>query len=106
MGPPLQESLSLIEAGRAREALEIADNLQRISREANRFNVGQAQVSMWIRGMAHEALGEPDKAADSYEALLEMIGDGHTDIVGWEDLPERLASQRSAAAAGTTVGTD
>lgn len=106
MGPPLQESLALIGAGRAREALEIADNLQRISRDANRFNVGQLQVSLWIRGMAHEALGEPGKAADAFGELLEMIGDGHAAIVGWEDLPERLESLQSAAASGAGVRTE
>ncbi len=108
LGPPVQESLALIEAGRPREALEIADNLERQSGIANRFNVGQLQISMWLRGLAHEALGEPDKAAESYQRMLDMIGDGYQEIVSWRDLRDRLEAAQAEAGepAGTSVGTD
>ncbi len=97
VGPSMQESLALIEVGRAREALEIAENMERISQAGNRLNPGQLQGSLYLKGRAHEALGEASEAAASYARLLDMVGDGIAEIVSMRDAPDRLVSTRAAA---------
>jgi tetratricopeptide (TPR) repeat protein len=97
VGPSMQESLALIEVGRAREALEIAENMERISQAGNRLNPGQLQGSLYLKGRAHEALGEPSEAAASYAQLLDRAGDGIAGIVSMRDTPDRLAATRAAA---------
>jgi tetratricopeptide (TPR) repeat protein len=97
VGPSLQESLALIEVGRAREALDIAQNMERISQAGNRLNPGQMQGSLYLKGRAHEALDEPSEAAASYERLLGIAGNGMAEIVNMRDVPARLAAMREAA---------
>ena len=97
VGPSMQESLALIDVGRAAEAIGIAENMERISRGGNRLNPGQLQGSLYLQGRAHEALGEAAEAAISYEKLLDMAGEGLGDIVNMRDVPERLAATRVAA---------
>jgi tetratricopeptide (TPR) repeat protein len=97
VGPSVQESLALIEVGRAREALDIAKNMERLSQAGNRMNPGQMQASLYLKGRAHEALGEASEAAASYARLLDMVGDGIVEIVSMRDAPDRLASARAAA---------
>jgi tetratricopeptide (TPR) repeat protein len=97
VGPSMQESLALIDVGRAAEALGIAENMERISQGGNRLNPGQLQGSLYLQGRAHEALGHSSEAAASYEKLLDMAGEGIRQIVGMRDVPERLAATRAAA---------
>lgn len=97
VGPSMQETLALIEVGRAREALDIAENMKRISQNGNRLNPGLLQGSLYVKGRAHEALGEASKAAASYGELLDMVGDGIAMIVSMRDAPDRLAATRAAA---------
>ena len=80
-----------------REALSIAENMEYLSQGGNRLNPGQLQGSLYLQGRAHEALGETSEAAASYERLLDMAGEGIRQIVGMQDVPERLAATRSAA---------
>ena len=87
----------MIEVGRAREALGIAENMERISQAGNRLNPGQLQGALYIKGRAHEALGEALEAAESYETLLDRTGDGIAQIVMMRDVPDRLAAMRGAA---------
>jgi tetratricopeptide (TPR) repeat protein/TolB-like protein len=95
-----QEALALIEVGRAREALSMAENMERLSKAANRWDPGQWQVSLYLRGRALEALDEPLEAAESYEKLLGMVGDGARDITFFRDTGERLAALRESLEAG------
>ncbi len=97
VGPSLQESLALIEVGRAREALDIARNMERISQAENRLNPGQMQGALYLKGRAHEALDEASEAAASYERLFGIAGDGMAEIVNMQDVPARLAAMREAA---------
>jgi len=97
VGPSMQESLALIESGRAREALDIAENMERISEDGNRLNPGLMQGSLYVKGRAHEALGEPSEAAASYAQLLDTAGEGIEQIVSMRDAPDRLAAPRAAA---------
>jgi hypothetical protein len=93
----VQESLALIEVGRAREALDIAKNMERLSQAGNRMNPGQMQASLYLKGRAHEALGEASEAAASYGRLLDMVGESIEEIVTMRDAPGRLAATRAAA---------
>ena len=97
VGPSMQESLALIDVGRAAEAIGIAENMEHISQAGNRLNPGQLQGSLYLQGRAHEALGEAAEAAVSYEKLLDMAGEGIGEIVNMRDAPERLAATRAAA---------
>ncbi len=97
VGPSLHESLALIEVGRAREALDIAENMERISQAGNRLNPGQLQTALYLKGRAHEALDEAAEAAASYGKLLDMAGNGMAEIVRMRDVPARLSATRSAA---------
>jgi len=97
VGPSMQETLALIDVGRTREAVDIAENMERISQAGNRLNPGLLQGSLYLQGRAHEALGEASEAAASYERLLDIAGDGIREIVGMRDVPERLAATRAAS---------
>jgi tetratricopeptide (TPR) repeat protein len=97
VGPSMQETLALIDVGRTREAVDIAENMERISQAGNRLNPGLLQGSLYLQGRAHEALGEASEAAASYERLLDIAGDGIRDIVSMRDVPERLAATRAAS---------
>ena len=101
VGAPGQEALALIEAGRGREALPMADMLERTARDGNRMDPGRWHSALYVRGRAHEALGETDKAVEAYEELLAMIGDSAREISFWADAPDRLAALQ-AGAAGTS----
>lgn len=96
IGSPGQEMLALIETGRAREVLPMAEAMERNSRNGNRLNPGRWHAALYLRGRAHEALGETDKAIDAYEELLAMIGEAARDFSFWEDAPDRLAALRSS----------
>ena len=97
VGPSMQEVQALLEVGRAREALEVAENMERISQGGNRLNPGMLQGALYLQGRAHQALDQPSEAAASYGRLYDMVGDGIDAIVGMRDLPERLALMREAA---------
>jgi len=94
IGAPGQEALALIEAGRAREALPMAEVMERNGVNENRFDPGQWHASLYIRGRAHEALGATDEAIESYEELLGLIGDSARQISFWGDAPDRLVALR------------
>lgn len=98
IGAAGQEALALIEVGRAREVLPMADNMERFGRTGNRFDPGQWHTALYIRGRAHEALGQTDEAVDAYQELLAMIGDSAGEISFWADAPDRLAALRAAEA--------
>ncbi len=83
--------------GRAREALDIAENMERISQAGNRLSPGQLQGALYLKGRAHEALDEAAEAAASYERLLGIAGNGMGEIVIMRDVPARLAATREAA---------
>jgi tetratricopeptide (TPR) repeat protein len=97
VGPSMQETLALIDVGRTREAVDIAENMERISQAGNRLNPGLLQGSLYLQGRAHEALGEASEAAADYERLLDIAGDGIREIVSMRDVPERLAATRAAS---------
>jgi tetratricopeptide (TPR) repeat protein len=108
VGPSMQESMALIHAGRAREALAIAENMERISQAGNRLNPGMMQGSLYLQGRAHEALDDPSEAGASYEKLLGIVGDGVEEIVILRDVRARLAATRAAASSqsGTSDRSD
>jgi tetratricopeptide (TPR) repeat protein len=89
------EALALIEVGRAREALDLAKAMGRASRGGNRLDPGQWQAALYLQGRAYEALDEPSHAADSYQMLLELAGDGVRDMSYLGDTPDRLTALRS-----------
>jgi tetratricopeptide (TPR) repeat protein len=97
VGAPGQEALALIGVGRAREALPMADMLERTGLSGNRLDPGRWHTALYIRGRAHEALGETAKAIEAYEELLAMIGDSAREISFWADAPDRLAALRQAS---------
>jgi tetratricopeptide (TPR) repeat protein len=88
------EALALIEAGRAREALDLAKTMYRASMGGNRLDPGQWQAALYLQGRAYEALDEPSHAAESYEMLLRQAGDGLRDMSYLGDTPDRLAALR------------
>ncbi len=94
-----EESLALIEAGQASEALGLTKTLETISGAGNRFAPFPLHAALYLRGRAHEALGEQTLAAASYEKLLELAGDGVREAVFMRDTPERLARLRADAGA-------
>jgi tetratricopeptide (TPR) repeat protein len=96
IGAPGQEALALIQVGRAREALPMADMLERTSQLGNRLDPGRWHTALYVRGRAHEALGEPAAAIEAYEELLAMIGDSARQISFWADAPDRLSALRQA----------
>lgn len=97
VGPSMQEALALIEVGRAREALDVAENMERISQAGNRLNPGMLQGALYLQGRAHEALDQSAEAAASYGKLYDIVGDGIASIPNLQDLPDRLAATRTTA---------
>jgi tetratricopeptide (TPR) repeat protein len=96
------EALALIESGRAREAVELMDHLVDMSWRANQLDPFQLQAALYLKGRAHEELGESDRAADSYQRLIDMTGPAVRQISFMSDAPDRLAALRSAPASVPT----
>lgn len=101
-GAPGHEALALVEAGRAREALPMADRLEETARRGNRLDPGQWHLALYVRGRAYEALGETEKAVQAYDELLAMIGDAARAISFWADAPDRLAALKAQQRASAT----
>jgi tetratricopeptide (TPR) repeat protein len=102
IGAPGQEALALIETGRAREALPIADAMENAARGGNRMDPGSWHSALYVRGRAHEALDEPDKAIQAYEEMLAMVGESAREISFWADAPDRLEALRAGREASAT----
>lgn len=97
----LEEILALIEAGRAAEALPLTNSLQQVATAGNRYLPLPRLAALYLRGRAHQELGQWEPAAESYTALLDLIGDGAEEAWIFRDTPERLAAVRQAGAPGS-----
>jgi tetratricopeptide (TPR) repeat protein len=87
-----EEVLALIEVGRASDAMAIIDNLEGFGMASTSPML--VHTAWYLRGRAYEALGETDKALESYQQLLDVAGDGVREVVLFRDTPERVARLR------------
>jgi tetratricopeptide (TPR) repeat protein len=94
----IEEIMALIQTGRAEEALPLIDSLAEATGAGNRYVPLPRQVALYLRGRAHEELGQWEPAAESYGALLELGGEGLQETWLFRDTPDRLAAMRVAAA--------
>jgi tetratricopeptide (TPR) repeat protein len=90
----VEEIIALIEVGRAEEALPLTYTLERGATTGNRYVPLPRQAALYLRGRAHQALDQWGPAAESYAALLEVIGDGAQETWLFRDTPDRLAAVR------------
>jgi tetratricopeptide (TPR) repeat protein len=97
----LEEVIALIETGRAEEALPMTQTLEQIAAAGNRYVPLPRQAALYLRGRAHQELGQWESAAESYTALLDMIGDGAQETWLFRDTPDRLAAVRQSGASGS-----
>jgi tetratricopeptide (TPR) repeat protein/TolB-like protein len=89
MGVEGEEILALIQMGRASDALELISSMERLP-ERDYYRL-LAHTSWYLRGRAYEALGETERALQSYGQLFDVAGDGVREITLFQDTPERLA---------------
>jgi tetratricopeptide (TPR) repeat protein len=89
MGVEGEEILALIQMGRASDALELISSMERLP-ERDYYRL-LAHTSWYLRGRAYEALGETERALQSYGQLFDVAGDGVREITLFRDTPERLA---------------
>ncbi len=89
----VEEILALIEVGQAKEALAILDSRDERQRLWQVRHI-LAHTTWYLRGRAHEALGEPEQALESYQRLLDAAGDGVREVVLFRDTPERVERLR------------
>ncbi len=94
----IEEIMALIQTGRAEEALPLIDSLAEATGAGNRYVPLPRQVALYLRGRAHEELGQSEAAAENYGALLELGGEGLQETWLFRDTPDRLAAMRVAAA--------
>jgi tetratricopeptide (TPR) repeat protein len=90
--PQGEEVLALIEAGRAADALPIIEALEQLGVGAIRPII--THKAWYLRGRAYEALGEPERALESYERLIATVGEGYLEVLAFQDTPDRIASLR------------
>lgn len=90
------EVMALIQVGRAEEALELAKNMDRRAVDTNRMDPFQLQAALYLQGRAYEALGQADRARETYRRLLQQTGPGIGELLYLGDAPERLAALESA----------
>jgi tetratricopeptide (TPR) repeat protein len=88
------EALALLEVGRAGDALALAEHMERASGAGNRLDPGDWHAALYIKGRAHEALGNQSSAVGAYEKLLDMAGDGVHEIALFSEVPDRVSALR------------
>ena len=88
-----EEVFALIQVGRVSDALGIIDAQERVVTESGLPQI-IAHAAWYLRGRAYEALGDTQRALQSYGKLLEVAGDGVREVVLFRDTPERVASLR------------
>lgn len=93
----IEEIMALIEVGRGEEAIPLTRALERTSNAGNRYDPLPRQVALYLRGRAHQSLEQWEPAAESYAALLELIGDGAQEAWIFRDTPDRLQAVRRSA---------
>ena len=90
----MEEIIALIEAGRAAEALPLTYTFEQVATAGNRYVPLPRLAALYLRGRAHQELGQWEPAAESYAALLDLIGDGAQEAWLFRDTPDRLAAVR------------
>jgi len=89
MGIQGEEILALIQVGRASDALQLTDSMERLTeRDYTRIF---AHAAWYLRGRAYEALGETEQALQNYGKLYEVAGEGVREVALFRDTPDRMA---------------